>query len=155
MTDTAASFPDRPVRIHTDDAAKARLKARYASERRFKWLGAGAVALAGLFLVLLLSTIVTQALPAFRANYLTLPVDLSAANIDPDQVLAADYNVIVQDPLAAKFPDATDRQSRRLLRGLLSTGSGVLLRREIQSDPSMLAARSTSMCRSTISPISI
>ena len=71
MTDTTA-FPGivtRPTSIHTDDAAKARLKKRYAAELRFKWLGAGAVGLAALFLVLLLSTIVTEAIPALRINY--------------------------------------------------------------------------------------
>ena len=68
MTDATSTLGGRPVSIHTDDAAKARLKARYAAEMRFKWLGAGAVALAALFLVLLLSTVVTQAIPALRMN---------------------------------------------------------------------------------------
>ena len=61
------------------------------AEARFKWIGAGAVALSALFLVLLLSTIVTEALPAFRMNYLTLPIDLSAAKVDPANPGAADY----------------------------------------------------------------
>lgn len=141
MTDIASTIgggADRASGIHTNDAAKARLRGRYAAELRFKWLGAGAVALAGLFLLLLLSTIVTQALPAFRMNYLTVPVELSAENIDPANPAGANYLGIVQDALAAKFPDVTGRQERRLLRGIVSSGSGVFLRQAIEKDPSML-----------------
>ena len=105
---------------------------------RFKWIGAGAVALSGLFLVLLLSTIVTEALPAFRMNYLTLPIDLSAAKVDPANPGAANYATIAQDALAAKFPGVESRQDRRLLRGMLSTGSGDILRRDIANDPALL-----------------
>ena len=85
MTDTASALdlPRRAASVHTDDAARERLKARYAAERRFKWMGAAAFAVAGIFLVLLLSTIVMQALPALRMNYLTLPLDLSAAKVEP------------------------------------------------------------------------
>jgi phosphate transport system permease protein len=124
--------------LHTGDAAKARLKGRYAAETRFKWIGAGAVALSALFLVLLLSTIVTEALPAFRMNYLTLPIDLSAAKVDPANPGAANYATIAQDALSAKFPGVESRQDRRLLRGLLSSGSGDILRRDIANDPSLL-----------------
>jgi phosphate transport system permease protein len=124
--------------LHTGDAAKARLKGRYAAEARFKWIGAGAVALSALFLVLLLSTIVTEALPAFRMNYLTLPIDLSAAKVDPANPGAANYATIAQDALSAKFPGVESRQDRRLLRGLLSSGSGDILRRDIANDPSLL-----------------
>ncbi len=139
MTDTASTIPSisRVVSVHTDDAAKARLKARYAAELRFKWLGAGAVALAGLFLVLLLSTIVTKALPAFRSNYVVLSVDLSAEKVDPSNLPGADFGRITQDALSAKFPDATGRQERRLLRGLVSSGSSTLLRQEIERNPSL------------------
>ncbi|RWM22546.1 MAG: phosphate ABC transporter permease PstA [Mesorhizobium sp.] len=140
MTDAISSFGavGRPVSIHTDDAAKARLKGRYRTETWFKWLGAGAVALAGLFLVLLLSTIVTQAIPALRQNYLTLPIDLSAAKVDPAKLDAVNYDAIAQEALTARFPDITSRQDKRLLRGLISTGTGVFLRKDIAADPGML-----------------
>jgi phosphate transport system permease protein len=130
MTDATigSGFSRPPSDIHTDDAARARLKARYAAEWRFKWMGAGAVAVSAIFLVLLLSTIVIEAWPALRQNYLTLPLDLSSAKMDPADPAAANYDSIVQDALAAKFPDATSRNDRRLARGLISTGSSVLLR---------------------------
>ena len=130
MTDTASALdlPRRAASVHTDDAARERLKARYAAERRFKWMGAAAFAGAGIFLVLLLSTIVMQALPALRMNYLTLPLDLSAAMVNPQDAAGADYDKIVQDALLANFPQATGRQDRRLARGLISTGSGTILR---------------------------
>jgi phosphate transport system permease protein len=142
MTDLS-SFPDaasRPRSVHTDDSAKARLKARYAQELRFKWLGAAAVAVSGLFLVLLLSTIVTQAWPALRMNYVTLPIDLTAAKVDPASPGTVDFAVIAQDALAAKFPSVENRQDRRSLRGLLSVGAGPILRRDIAANPGLLGS---------------
>ncbi len=140
MTDitTPIGVQPRLSGVHTDDAAKARLRGRYAAEARFKWIGAGAVALSALFLVLLLSTIVTEALPAFRMNYLTLPVDLSAAKVDPANPGATNFAALAQDALSAKFPGVESRQDRRLLRGLISTGAGDILRRQIAEDPSLL-----------------
>jgi phosphate transport system permease protein len=133
MTDTTSTIaaPRRAANIHTDDAAKVRLKARYAAERRFKWMGAAAIAISAIFLVLLLSTIVSKAIPALRMNYLTLPLDLSPAKVKPEDAAGADYDKIVQDALLAKFPDAKGRQDRRLVRGLISTGSGTILRRDV------------------------
>ena len=62
MTDAISSFGavGRPVSIHTDDAAKARLKGRYSHGNlvQMAWRRSCGVQ-AGLFLVLLLSTIVT------------------------------------------------------------------------------------------------
>ncbi|MCR5856889.1 phosphate ABC transporter permease PstA [Mesorhizobium sp. J428] len=139
MTDIVATplSPRGAPSIHTDDAAKARLKSRYGAELRFKWLGAGAVALAAFFLLLLISTIVTQGLPAFRMNYLTLPIDLSAVPADPAARTGFDYAGPVNEALAAKFPDVTGRQERRLLRGIVSTGAGVILRQQVEKDPSL------------------
>jgi phosphate transport system permease protein len=133
MTDTATTIviPSRPASLHTGDAAKARLKARYAAERRFKWMGAAAVAVSAIFLVLLLSTIVREALPALRMNYLALPLDLSAAAVNAQDPASADYDKIVQDALLAKFPQAESRQDRRLVRGLISTGSSTILRQDV------------------------
>ncbi|WP_309085127.1 phosphate ABC transporter permease PstA [Chelativorans sp.] len=135
MTDIASTTgtPAPSRSLHTNEAAKARLRARYAAERRFKWMGAGALAVSGIFLVLLLSTIVMEALPALRANYLVLPLDLSPAKVDPADPAAANYDDIVQEALLAKFPGVESRQDRRLVRGLISTGSGVYLRRQVES----------------------
>ena len=139
MTDITTPIGLEPrLGVHTDDAAKARLKGRYGAEARFKWLGAGAVALSAVFLVLLLSTIVTEAIPAFRMNYVTLPVDLSPAKVDPANLGATNFASLAQDALSAKFPGVESRQDRRLLRGLISTGAGDILRRQIAEDPSLL-----------------
>ena len=140
MTDISspAGIGPRVSGLHTNEAAKARLKSRYGAEARFKWIGAGAVALSALFLVILLSTIVKEALPAFRMNYLTLPIDLSAAKVDPANPGAANYAALAQDALSAKFPGVESRQDRRLLRGLISTGAGDILRKGIAADPSLL-----------------
>lgn len=138
MTDIASTFPSggSTPSIHRDEAAKRRLRARYGSELRFKWTGAGAVALAGLFLLILLSTIVTQALPAFRMNYLTVPVNLST--VTPEQIGSANYAGLITEAVAAKFPDVTSRQDTRRLRGIVSTGAGTLLRQQVESDPSLI-----------------
>ncbi|WP_336055518.1 phosphate ABC transporter permease PstA [Nitratireductor sp. CH_MIT9313-5] len=132
MTDTTPTEAGS-TSLHTNDAAKARLKARYAAERRFKWMGAGAVALSGLFLVILLSTIVTQALPAFRMNYVTLPLNLSAEQVDMDELSSTNFSGIVNDAILSQFPSVEGRQERRALRGLVSTGAPTLLRKALES----------------------
>ena len=80
-----------------------------------------------------------EALPALRMNYMTLPVDLSAAKVDPGQARRGRLSgASRRTRLAAKLPGVESRQDRRLLRGLLSTGAGIILRKDIADDPSML-----------------
>ncbi|TCD16496.1 phosphate ABC transporter permease PstA [Oricola cellulosilytica] len=136
MTDTLVASPPRPAGdLHTNDNARRRLKARYGAESRFKWIGAGAVVLSGLFLLILLSTIVTQALPAFRQNYIALPLDLSQVKVDE-----GNFQGIVQDALYDRFPEVEGRQDRKLLRGLITSGAGVMLRKEVESNPSIVGS---------------
>ncbi|MFZ2102983.1 MAG: phosphate ABC transporter permease PstA [Oricola sp.] len=136
MTDTVIAQSSRTTNsLHTGDAARRRLAKRYRTESWFKWLGAGAVIVSGIFLVLLLSTIVTEGIPAFRQNYLLLNLDLAKEKVE-----AGNFDAIVQDALYTEFPGVEGRQDRRLLRGLLSTGSGTLLRQKIEADPSIAGA---------------
>ncbi|WP_367717344.1 phosphate ABC transporter permease PstA [Nitratireductor sp. GISD-1A_MAKvit] len=133
MTDTLASGVEPQNNQHTNDEARARLRKRYAAETRFKWLGAGAVVLSGFFLLLLLSTIVFKAFPAFHANELTLSLDLSAERVDPDNLTGNNYDTIINDALLSLFPNVEGRQERRQVRGLISSGAPTLLRQALQA----------------------
>ncbi len=132
--------------IHTSDEARARLAKRYASERRFKAYGFAAVLSAILFLILLLSTVVGQGIPAFTINIAKLPVDLSEAKIDPDgtrdpeAIGRADYNGLIRNALRAEFPHVKSRSDRKTLYALVSSGASILLRREVIEDTARIGA---------------
>ena len=64
-------------------AFSARLKKRYAAERRFRAYGLGAILLAMSILVVLLGSIILQGTPAFFQTYVKLDVVLDGAVIDP------------------------------------------------------------------------
>ncbi len=138
MTDIASSPVD--TGLHTSDAARKRLKARYASEFRFKLAGIAAVCTAALFLVLLLSTIVGQALPAFVSHQVTIPVDLSQEVLDPNNegesvLRRANYDAVVRDGIRSLYPFAESRDDRRTVSGLLSSGAAVRVREAVLADP--------------------
>ena len=128
MTDVTAA----PVPIAETDTRR-RTRRRFAAERRFKYLGLGAVLLAGAFLVLLLSTIVGQGLPAFRYNHVTLPLDF--AQVDPAAPRRADTRGILGDALREAFPTVKGRSDRRALRGILSAGAGIVLANDLADNP--------------------
>ena len=125
MTDLATEPQGVAVTTTETDAYRRRIAKRYAAERRFKWLGIGAVATAVGFLVILLSTVVSQGLPAFTYHTVTLPLDLT--EVDPENPGGANYDGIVREALEAQFPFVEGRTERRALRSLVSTGSGYLL----------------------------
>lgn len=142
MTDIASAPSGGSVApgLHTSDAARRRLKARYASEFRFKLCGIAAVLTAGFFLVLLLSTIVGQALPAFVSHQVTIPVNLSQEVLDPNNesesvLRRANYDAVVRDGIRSLYPFAESRDDRRTVSGLISSGSAVRVRNAVLTDP--------------------
>jgi phosphate transport system permease protein len=150
MTDIASDPSGGSVDtdLHTSDAARRRLKARYASEFRFKLYGIAAVVTAGLFLVLLLSTIVGQALPAFVSHQVTIPVDLSQETLDPNNegqsvLRRANYDAVVRDGIRSLYPFAESRDDQRTVSSLISSGSAVRVREAVLNDPEA-AMRQTS-----------
>ena len=92
-----------------------------------------------LFLVLLLSTIVTEAIPALRINYLTLPLDLSAAKVDPAKLDTVDYGAIINECAGSEV----SRGARAARTGGCCAvwsrpAPATLLRQDIAKNPSML-----------------
>ncbi|MBA5779215.1 phosphate ABC transporter permease PstA [Stappia sp. F7233] len=136
IVDQVAAAPSGD--LHTSAEARRRLAKRYSAEARFKYYGLAAVLAAALFLVLLLSTIVSQGLPAFTHSYVSLPIDLSAEKVDPNDPGAADYNAIIRDGLKAEAPFAGDRRNRKVLYSLVSSGANIILRNEVLDASDML-----------------
>ena len=144
-----ATTPNRLGRLTarpSPDAARARAhtKRRYAQERRFKYLGLGAILTAFTLLVILLSSILTQGFGAFFQTYVKVPVVLDAAEIDPDgtndpKVIGkANFQRLIYDGLFALNPEIEDRGGKRALTKVVSSGAGLFLRQRVMDDPSLI-----------------
>ena len=121
MTDILASGINhgRTRRVDTSsDAARARIRARYRAETRFKSYGIIALLITGVFLAALMFNIFQNGLPAFWQHSLKLDVNVTAEDIDPSgkrdpkQLQGGDYFAVVRKALEAQFPG--DRKSTRL-----------------------------------------
>ncbi len=145
MTD--AALP-RPAGVdYTTDAARARLKARYRAEARFRIYGMGAIALAALFIAFVLVDILLKGLPAFTQHWLVVDVQIDGEAIDPQNtrdpavIAAADYAVLARDGLRAAFPDVKDRVGRRQLDRILSSSAGDTIRTKVLADPGVIGQK--------------
>lgn len=126
------------------DAARARVRARYRAEARFRLYGLFAIGITAVFLIVVLTDIVVKGLPAFTQHRLVLDVKVDPDEIDPSgtrdpaTIRAGDFQKLVRDGLRAQFPDVTDRAGRRLLDGLLSSGASDHLRNRVAADPKLV-----------------
>ncbi|MGL4279403.1 MAG: DUF3333 domain-containing protein, partial [Albidovulum sp.] len=96
---------------------------RYRSERRFRYYGAGALVVTGLFLAILLADIVAKGLPAFFEHRAIVEVMVDPAKVDAANPRAGDFDGLVKDALRARFPTVTARADKKRLTGLFSQGT--------------------------------
>lgn len=136
--------PVIPVRLPTAEQSAKRLKGRYAVERRFKALGLGSLLVTALFLLLLLTNITINAIPAFSEHAAALNVTIDAAVIDPDgkkdpaTLAAADYASLTRAALASAIPGVEGRAAKKQLASILSSGAADDLRAKVLADPSLI-----------------
>ncbi|MFZ5743711.1 MAG: phosphate ABC transporter permease PstA [Pseudomonadota bacterium] len=78
------------------NVSSARLKARYAAERRFRALGLAAVVFSGLVLAFLLVTMTANAVGGFKRAELRFQVDLAASGMTVDPASLAADNAVAQ-----------------------------------------------------------
>ena len=120
----------------------ARLKRRYARERRFRLFGLGALAIAAGFLVFLLFTIISGGIGGFQRAEVALEISYDAAILGVDAptlagpgadaaINGADFRSLVQ--AAATRQLGSDR--------LVSEGAWLTLRDRLRADPSLLGTR--------------
>ncbi|MBX9777518.1 MAG: phosphate ABC transporter permease PstA [Xanthobacteraceae bacterium] len=126
------------------DAAKARIRARYRSEARFRFYGLFAVGLTAAFVLIVLADILIRGLPAFTQHWLQLEVMVDPTEIDPKgtrnpaDLRGGDYQLLVRNALRAQFPEVADRAGRRALDSLLSSASADALRDRVVADPALI-----------------
>jgi phosphate transport system permease protein len=148
MTDianTAALAPSivRPRQL-SPEAVQARLRRRYAAERRFKAIGLLGVLTALGLLALLLATVVARGYTAFVQTNIRLDINFDESTIDPDgrrspeELSRADYAQLIRNALADAFPDVQGRREQRALRGLISSGAPLQLRDMVVDDAKII-----------------
>ncbi|EXJ14608.1 phosphate ABC transporter permease PstA [Imhoffiella purpurea] len=147
MTDPSVN-PDTSTPRRAIDVVNASLKRRYAKERRFRLLGATAVGLGLVFVLLLFADIVGKGYTAFQQTYYRLPVTLSADLVDPEgtrdpRTLArADYMTPIRQSLRQLFPEVKDRRERRQLNSIVSVGAPQLIAEAVIANPDLIGTTS-------------
>ena len=132
----AASF-------HMGAAAQARLRARYARERRFKLLSLAALGATGVFLAVLLGSIVMKGWSGFLVTQLRLEITWSQRHVDAADPAAGNMRMIVVEALQKAIPEATSRSDMRALLGMVSNGGFVAVRNAVVADPSLIGRTAT------------
>ena len=128
---------------------QARLRRRYASERRFKLIGRIALALGIGFLALILGTIVANGYSAWQQTFIALDIHFDPERLDPertrseDALSAGDYGGLVKASLRNAFPEVRKRRERRQLQALVSPGASFQLREMVLEDPSLIGKTRT------------
>ena len=140
MTDSAArSLADRKPTSGT-----ARLRRRYARDRRFRMYGILAIGAALGFLVLLLLSITLRGYGAFTATEVELDVFFDPAVIDPGGDLdraameRADYRRLIIAAVDRRFEGADDRRAIREALAVISSGARFDLRDMVLDDPGIV-----------------
>jgi len=131
-------------------AQDSRTQKRNASEARFRAYGLAAVVVAMLALVVLLTSVLSNGLGAFRQTFVVFDITLDAKPIDPKgnrdpaemaKVTTFGYAKIIQAALETALADhglATGDASKKDITGLLSKEAPAKLRDMVLADPALI-----------------
>ena len=123
---------------------KKSLNRRYARERRFRLFGIVSLAVSFLFLLVLLTNITMNGLPAFQQTYVKLDVLLDEqvlganANASQEALFKGSYSRLIKQSLKQMFPGVKGRKQKRALKQLVSTDAAYQLRDEVMANPQMI-----------------
>lgn len=141
MTEIAATSP---ARTGHQRVASALIRKRYAAERRFRFYGMAAIAVTGLFVLVLLLDILVKGFPAFTEHRLVFKVQAEQEALDPQnsgdpaKIRMGDFDGIIREALREQFPEVTARADRKRLNGLLSSGAADDFRSLVVADPALI-----------------
>ena len=127
MSPDKSSMRKSPV--DTTALVRRSLARRHAAEKRFRAYGVIAIMASLSFLVILLASIISKGLPAFKATYVNLDINLSAEALGVSEspgrseLRSASYNAVIRESLRELFPDVSSRREKKDLYKLVSNGA--------------------------------
>ncbi|MDP6030865.1 MAG: phosphate ABC transporter permease PstA [Alphaproteobacteria bacterium] len=130
--------------MSTSKLTAASLHRRHAVEKRFRAYGVVAIVTALVFLIILLSSMLSKGYSAFFQAQIRLPVFFSQDVIDPKRtnsseiIARANYQILVRNALKARFPDVKKRREVKKLTMLISRGARRHLRAMVAHEPSLI-----------------
>jgi phosphate transport system permease protein len=140
---------DIPVRAPTDWSSSemtGRIARRYAAERRFRWIGLGAILLSAGFLALLLFTMVSNGARGFTRTEVRLDIDFAKAALflDPATVRASgDKAALAGSDLQNVVSKAAEARYGPQGARLFADTAWLEVLDAIESDPSVLTRTAT------------
>ncbi|MEM7410275.1 MAG: phosphate ABC transporter permease PstA [Myxococcota bacterium] len=129
------------------------MRRRLRAERNFRAAGFTAIGLAMAGLAILLGSILSNGLGAFRATEVRLDVTFDPAHFEGLEGLEGDerdrflarvnYALLVRDAMRELFPEVEGRRNLRKLMGLVSSGARSQLREIVEADPGVIGSSAT------------
>ena len=116
------------------------LAARYRKERRFKFFGLAAIVASLMFLALLLASITAKGYTAFRQTEILLDIHLDPAVLDVNNLATANYAALVRDSVQTLFPRVENRQDKRIVAKLVSTGAAYQVQDMVMNKPELIGS---------------
>jgi phosphate transport system permease protein len=122
------------------DAMRKRIAKRYAAERRFRFLGLGAIILSAGFLAFLLFSMVGNGARGFTRTEIALPIDFRTAPLVLDPAAVNDQS-LAQANLPMVTAQAADAALGANGERLLSDTAWLSIRDAIKADPTILTKK--------------
>jgi len=138
MTDTTPATETTPARHDwASDRARGNVRQRRRREAGLKAAGLGAICLAFLMLGILLWTLLSGGLSAFRQTHVTIDAPISAEYVDPADPGGGDYRAVLRAAMAESFPGATAAELRQLGK-IPSNAARFMIRDRVMDEPSLI-----------------
>ncbi|MCG8394834.1 MAG: phosphate ABC transporter permease PstA [Pseudomonadales bacterium] len=133
----------------TTEQVRKTLNKRYRAEKRFKAYGIASIGVGLMALLLLFTDIIGKGHSAFFEHEIQLPITFDSQVLDvsdprdEEQLNYGNYQGVIRNALAERFPGVESRQDKRALNQLVSTGAGYALRDMLREDPELLGETRT------------
>ena len=115
----------------------ARRRKRYAADRRLRLAGLAAITFAIGFLVILVASLLNTGASAFVQTKVRVSIDLTSAEINPDDLMGASWRRIVRASLLQFEPDLP-RSERRAYFAMFTSSAPFLVRDHVIDNPELV-----------------